>query len=551
MDNRLFSMMQGSSSVFNQAVIDGIAYRDIKSAKQYIEKIIRCAEQQYPPGLVFIGSHRVDPYEEYRVVTHNTKSNNKSNSRTFDLAHSDVYLVKYEFTYFGEKLDPQYLYLPYVRKGGLIYISGKQFAISPVLADRLFSVGMDDIFIPMPRGKVTFNYQNYSFICDGQRVSKNVAWSSLHNRDAKKNKMAKSTMIHLARTNSTLMHYLLCKFGFEETFKMYGKADVQCIHEDQATPENYPPADWVLCRSTKSKPDAVRIRREAYAVIASPLVLVIPRSQFSELLEYMVAGFYYAVDHFPDAMDEEYVKWSFQWRVMMGWILFGDEPGSGKLEEDVTTHLKSLDGYVDLDVTENLKSEGIDCKHIYDLFGYIIENMPDMLRKASGNVGSMYGKQLMVLRYVLKDINNSIFEFLFKLTSNNKKVLTKQEINTLLGNHFRIRQILKLNSGKGHGEVSSVSSPNDNMFFKITSNLVQQQDTAGKGKGRETKPVDETMYLNASFAEAGGYIVLPKSAPIGNTRLSPNVRLGPFNLIERNPEYIDKIDDVQNKIRRK
>lgn len=560
MDDRLFAMLQNEGPKFNQNVINGIAYQDIRSAKQYIDKIIRCAEQQYPAGLLYVGSSRCDPYEEYRVVTYNPKSNNKSNNRIFDLAHSDVYLTKYEFTYNGEKLDPQYLYLPYVRKGGLIYISGKQFSISPVLADRLFSVGMNDIFIPMPRGKVTFNYQPYSYMADGRRSSKNVAWSPLHNRGAKKNKQARSSMIHLGRVHSTLMHYLLCKFGFNQTFKKYGKADVLVMNDDDATLEKFPAEDWVICRSTKSKPAAVRIRADAYHHIASEVALVIPRHQYSTTVEYMVAGFYYVVDHFPDSMSKDFVEdvsdadvveMSWQWKVLMGYILFGDEPGQGKLVEDVNAHLKSLDGYVDLDVTENLKSEGISCQHIYDLFAYIIENMPTMLQDSASSVGSMYGKQLMVLRYVLKDINNSIFEFLFKLTSNNKKILTKQEINSLLSNHFRVRQILKLNSGKGHGEVSSVSNPNDNMFFKITSNLVQQSDTAGKGKGRETKPIDETMYLNASFAEAGGYIVLPKSSPIGNTRLNPTVLLGPFNLIERNPKYVELIDQVQTKIRRK
>jgi hypothetical protein len=551
MDDKLFALMQENSPKFNQNIMNGIAYQDIRNAKQYIEKIIRCAEQQYPPGLVFVGSYRCDPYEEYRVATYNPKNNNKSNNQIFDLAHSDVYLVRYEFTYNGEKLNPQYLYLPYVRRGGLIYISGKQFSISPVLADRLFSIGVNDIFIPMPRGKVTFNYLNYSYMQNGRLVSNKVCWSPLHNRGAKKNKQAKSSMIHLGRVHSMLVHYLFCKFGFEETFKTYGNCDIQVMDDADATLEKYPADQWIIFRSSKFKPAAVRIHANVYANMASTIAMVIPKDQCTTTVECMVAGAYCIIDHFPDVMTLDYIGMPARWKVLMGYILFGDGPGHGKLEEDIDAHLKSLDGYVDLDVTENLKTEGIECKHIYDLFGYIIENMPSMLQKSAGAVGSMYGKQLMVLRYVLKDINNSIFEFLFKLTSNNKKVLTRQEINTLLSTHFRVRQILKLSSGKGHGEISSVSSPNDNMFFKITSNLVQQSDTAGKGKGRETKPVDETMFLNASFAEAGGYIVLPKSAPIGNTRINPGVKLGLFNIIERREQYRKIVDRVQAMIRRK
>ncbi len=561
MIDRLYDAIHEDAPKINKAVVDGIAYHDVRMSKQYIEKIIRCAEQQYPSGLVFVGSKRCDPYEEYRIVTHNPKKNKKSNNRVFDLAHSSVVLYRYDFTYHGEPLDPQYLYLPYVKKGGLIDIGGKQFSISPVLADRLFSVGINDIFIPMPRGKVTFNYEVHSFaiggrplengqVVDALRVSKPVAWSLLHNRSARKNKQARSTMIHLNRVNSTLMHYLLCKHGFEETFRRYGDTEVLVMADSEATLEKYPEDKWVICRSTKMRPAASKVQARDYWQIASKVSLVIPIEKFTPMVQYMVSGFYYIVDHLPDSMEVDYVHMSWQWKVLLGYILFGDESSQGKLVEDVETHLKSLDGYVDLDVTENLRQEGIDCHDIYDLFGYIIENMPTMLQNNSGKVGSMYDKQLMVLRYVLKDINNAVFEFLFKLTSNSKKVMTRQEINKLLAAHFRVRQILRLNSGKGHGEISSVSCPNDNMFFKITSNVVHQSDTAGKGKGRETKPLDETMHLDASFAEAGGYGVLPKSSPIGNNRLNIHIALGPYNRIVRKEKFVELIEGVQERIKR-
>lgn len=531
-------------------IANGIAHEEAKSAKAYIDKIITCAAEQYPEGLVFNGSRRVDIYEEYRVVTKNTRQN-KGQHRIYDLARSDVYLVRYDFEFHGEPCEPQYLYLPYIRKGGLMWINGKQFVISPVLADKLFSIGIDNVFIQMPRGPATFKSEWHKFVANGQRVSKSVAWSRLHNRDAKKNKAAKSVVIHLGRVHCTLMHYLCCKFGLNTTFRKYGGVnDLIVMHENEFDPEMYPESDWVACRATSLRPDGVKVRDAAYVATRNKLMLVIKKEDYTTTVEHMVAGFFYVLDHFPEDLTPEDVDSEWTWRRLMGYILFGDEPPTSKLIEDVDAHLRSLDGYVDLAILETLKEEQIDCKDIYDIFGYIIENMNDMIMHSSNKVGSMYGKQLMVLRYILKDINNSNFEFLFKLTSNNKKLVTKHDINALLSRHFRYNRILQISSGIGHGEVSSVSSPNDNMYFKISSAIVHQSDTAGKGKGRETKPMDETMFLDVSFADAGSYGVLPKSSPIGNNRLNLRAQLGPGNTIEQNKQFKELTDKTQELFRR-
>lgn len=558
MDTRLFKRYEERGPKFNQVITRGLACKDIPDAKAYIDRIIRCAEQQYPEGLVYEGSRRCNPVEEYNQVT----AISKGSKRVFDLAPSSVYLVRYDFSYKGEPLYPQYLYLPYVEEGGTIDIMGKKFMISPVLADKVFSVGTDNVFIPMPRGKVTF-YEENSYYRQGAfdpndpldghtgvRRVKAVVWSELHNRGGGKNKNSRSNTIHLGRVRSTLMHYLLCKFGFDETFRMYGHADVKVMPQEEATLANYPADDWVVCRSAKIKPSGVRMRADAYNQVASSLALVIRKNQFTPLVESMVTGFFYVVDHFPDLMKPEYVHIDIQWQILMGFILFGDEPSEGKLMEDVQTHLKSLDGYVDFEVQKTLREEDIECRHIYDLFVYIIDNMSNMLHESSNKISSMYDKQLMVLRYVLSDINNAMFEFLFKITNNNKKQMTKEELNKILADYFKTKLILRISSGKGHGEISSVASPSDNMFFKLTSVIIQQSDTAGKGKGRETKPIDPSMYLDASIAEVGGYCVLPKSSPIGKDRINPFVHLGELNRIERNPKFIELLDSVQREIER-
>lgn len=548
MDKKVFGRIKLDTPAFNQELVRGLAVNHLKSSRPHIDRIIRCAEEQYPDGLTFVDSERCTPLEEYNIIT-NIRG---SNERIFDLAESYVTLYRYLFTLNGEPM-PCYLWLPYAKQGGLIVINGKVFSISPVLADPVFSVGEDDIFIPMPRGKVTFNQVKHTVKINGVNTEVRIPWSPLHNRGARKGRVTedmRSNIIRLGSVHTTLTHYLLARFGFEGAFKRFAHCDVHVMDGEFFNEEEYPKDKYVVCRSTKQRPTSSKLRPEAYSRIASDLVLIIRKEDFTPVAESMVTGVFYVVDHFPDEMTIQDIDAEWQWRVLMGYILWGDEHSKGKLVEQVEAHLKSLDGYVDLVVKRTLATEGVDVNDIYDLFLYIIQNMRKILNLRSGKVSSMYDKELMVLRYVLSDINNSIFDLLFKITSNNKKPVTKENLSKILADHFKPKTILKITSGKSHSEVSSVSSPSDNMFFKITSVLLQQSDTASKGRNKESRPVDATMFLDASFAEVGSMCVLPKTAPIGNNRANPTMEIDENNRVVRKEKFRTLIDRAQEKIKR-
>lgn len=545
-DTDLFAYMHRKRSPkFNEDVVKGLAVIDVKAAKPYVDNIINCGVSQYPEGFVFIRSERCNPLEEYNVIT---KSRSGPN-RVFDLARSDVYLVKYLFQNHGVPLDPVYMYLPFVRQAGMLYVTGKQFAVSPVMGDIAFSISENDVFIRMPRAPVTFNRSTSWLVIDGVRVSKYVIWSALHNKGGKRSKN-KSTVIFLGRVQSTLAHYLFCKFGFYETFNKFTNAQPIVMREKDYDKEMFPPSEYVVCSSAKNKPEGLRGRRD-YAQIATDLIVLVKREHFTPLVESLIVGFFYVVDHFPDRLtDPEEVGDMDTWKTLMGLIQFGDDPSEGKLVEDINTHLKSLDGYVDHEVRRTLMEVEVYCNDLYDLFVHIMLNMADMMEQNATQVASLYGKRLEVLRYLLRNINNSMFEFLFKITSNTKKVLGKKEYEDILRTYFKPRLIHGITTGAEHPEVSSVSNPSDNLYFKITSVIVQQSDMHGRGKSQETKPVGPTMFLDASYAEVTGFCSLPKSNPIGNSRLNPCVKLGPHHTVMRKEKFKPLLDGVQRLIQR-
>ena len=169
-----------------------------------------------------------------------------------------------------------------------------------------------------------------------------------------------------------------------------------------------------------------------------------------------------------------------------------------------------------------------------------------MVLDGNSQVGSMYGKRLTVLRYVLSNVIAAIFNFMFKLRSNTKKVLERKDIETAL-HKIGAETITQIN--KNHGEVSSISSPGDNKLLKITSNVVLQANSAGHSKSKAALG-DASKHLHSSIAEVNQFGNLPKSDPTGRSRLNPCVKVNTDGTIMRNHEHMALLDQVESIISR-
>lgn len=545
---------------FNQDIVHGLAKKHLawETVKAHIDDLIRSAEESFPKGFVYTGSERCTPIEEYNVGTKLNKGKRpvrkkgknvatKSAQRTYDIARSDMYMIKLNFEFNGVKFPPKYLYLPIALDGGLIHVNDNIWGMFPVLADEIFSVGIEEVFTPvMSRAKVTFYRDVHSIVVDGVRQYAKVVYSPLHNNAARKKQGAVSGSIRLGSVHTSLVHYLMCKYGVTETFLRYCNCRVKVVDTQELT--NYDKEEYVLITSAGMKPVFSKIQN--YDCVGNKIGILIPRSSYTPLATAFACGFFYVVDHFPVEMTLSQVDSLWQWKVLLGYILWGDAPGHGKLVEDVDTHLVSIGAYVDLGAKRNLSAHDIHCNDIYDLMVYILENINQMLLNPPHSVASMYGKKLMILRYVLSDINNAIFKFLFEITSNSRRAITERTLAKTLSEHFKPKLVYGIAGNQGHGEVNSVSCPNDNKFFKITSNIVQQVDTKSSKKSKNNTPFGPSHYLDVSYCEVGSYLVLPKTFPIGKKNINPTVLTDESGNIIRKEHYRELTDSVQNKIKR-
>lgn len=544
MDPQLLKAINQKIPNFNQRLTKGLATEVSSQIKAYVCQLIRFAEPDFPPGLSFVSLNPLTPVEEYIKATERREA--KSH---YEISRKDVTMVELVFDYQGVKIEKP-LYIPFIREGGLICLRGSTFAVSPVLADKGISIGEDSVFIQIPKSKLTFKRTRHHFIANGVRKTPNVVHSRIHNRNRRP--LSKEDSRTLLKMETTLIHYLFAKYGVYKTFSHFNNTIIKIGSETEITKEHYPEKDWVICESIKRKP--VKLKNITYE--PTDIRLAIRACDFDPISEAMIAGFFYIVDHFSYRIKASYIDDSEDeirlWRIFLGNIIGGINGGQGNVIEAMNEHMDSLDSYIDEGAKTSLREGEIYADDLYELLYFVIEILSQMVVQSSSVISDMYNKQFVVLRYLLKDINDDIFKLLFKLKKRAlKKELTINDVKNIFRGHLRSDCLMKLTDGERHGEICSISSPGDNKFFKITSNIVLQNNSGGhlkKSKGDNV--LDKSKFLHASIAEVGSYGVLPKSDPTGRNRVNPWVNINESGSIIRDTKKRELIESTQRIIKR-
>lgn len=542
MDKQLLELVSREIPDINMDVVEGLAVKELKYVEQYVDTFIRHAEVDFPTGLKYVEYRVLSPVEEYIKITEPRSSRSQ-----FNIARSDVYMIELIFDYEGQKIHKP-LFLPYVRKGGILTLRGATFAISPVLVDKGMSLGSDSVFVQISKTRSTFKRTRHHINVDGVTRSPNVAHSWLHNRDRSSDKNCGRPIVKM---ETTLVHYLFAKFGVRETFKKFNGTDIAIGSTDTINVETHPQKDWVICTSKNFKPRGMKV----HIYKPTNLAIAVRRCDFDMVCESMIGGLFYTVDHFTRRISPEFIDGTEHelrlWRILLGYIIGGVTGGEGSICEAMDEHIESLDSYIDAGAKATLAQGDIYVDDLYELLYHILQILSEMVIQSSESLASMYDKQFLVLRYVLRDIGEGLNRMLFKLMNvSKKKTLTAKDVYNTIMRQPSTEAVLNLNNSGKHGEVSSVSSPSDNMFFKITSNTILQTDSGGNLKASKSTNIDRSKYLHASIAEVGSYTMLPKSEPTGRNRINPWVKLNKDGFIMKDPNKADLIKRTQMAIRR-
>lgn len=531
--DRLFSeLLQQHTPKTNPLIMKGLATVYMQKSEEYVDAVFRSASKSFPPGLVYNGYERCTPHEEYAEIT-----KIRNNKRAFDLARSDLYMVKYKFSYQDTPIPDRYIYLPYVSEGGIITLSGSSHHITPVLSDKVISPGFDNVFVRLLRDKIIFKRSYHTVIVDGIKDTTHVVWSKIYRRSSKDSKVPPTT-----KAMTTTAHYLFAKFGFSGTFQKYcGFTPV--VGEADINENTYPNTDWVIVESSQVKPKSYI--GDFYE--PTKLRLAIPKNKWDSLTKNLVVGFFYVVDHFPNRFFATSLDKTFTWMVLLGHIVFSGHYGENRLHSSIEEHFNSLNDYVDGIITEKLAESGYRVNDFYDLLALIVKEFNNLVLESETSSLSMFGKSLEVLYYVMYDITAGIFKVNFSLSKlTGKRAITDKDVIKVFNKNMKPRSIYGLINGKVITE--SLSYSGDNMYAKVTSKITEQESSSGASRGKSKRlVVGEDKHIDISMVEAGSVLYLSKSNPSPTNRINPYVNIDiQTGTILPNPKFKEIRERTEN-----
>jgi hypothetical protein len=544
MDPLLENILKPIIVKMNPDFYEGLVKREMDKSLHYLDRVFRSAFGSLGSNIEYVGYRCCRPDEEYRFKLKRNGGNSASKVR-YELARSDLRLVKFDFMIDGKPIQPLLLYVPYCDETGLMHLRGTAHTISAVVEDPGVSITQDGCFFRVTCDKIVIRRTVHTICKDEinivqkrKRVQKhiNIPYGKIYRAKQQKANTNKNP------PTPSLPHYLFAKFGVTHAFRHFARVEVVYGTELEITPETHPDSEWTRYYSAKvNHPNNKRPMDWAPSNAAIAVRAINP----SNLTEIMVAGYFYVADCYPQEFVPGFSDEPEHWRLMMGKMVFNRQVKHVQMSDYLRPHFESLDTYLDAMAQENLAEEGIVCEDIYEVMAYIIANLDSMINTV--NLASVYGKKLAVLPYVLSPIVHGIFYTKFNLmqqckqwdvnqeTGERKMRFTEANLLEAFKQNLKPEVIYKV-KGADHGEISSIAAPGDNKLFKINNKLVLQQNASG-GKGRpSTSPMaDDSKGLDVSIADCNAYLHSTKPDPTGrsianlykplpNNRFEPSVK---------------------------
>lgn len=541
MDTKLIKGIKARTEPFTPTIANGLAVEHmmtvnpdtgINTTMAYADRLIMINKPLYPEKFRYDGCSICLPTKKFEEITREYDS-----KRIANIAKSDTYLVKLQFSYDNQPLFPRYVLFPFVRPGGLLYLNGALYNIAPVLTDVGYSVIRGSIFIPFRRTKLNFNKTDHHFYADGKRAIEYVIWSMIHNEMAHRTKRDLDNRRYI---ESCLPHYFFCQYGVTGAFKLWGNADLEIGYRRNYDEKTHPRSQYTVFESSNLKGKHP----------AGNICYVIPKSQDTPFIRKLVAGLFYVMDAFPNRFTNPVeINKEQLWQEMLGHMVFGDFEHHGKVMENIATHLHGFNNSLDEMTMEDLNCAGVKVSNIWELLYEIMTSLSHHFYQTDTEETSMYNKRLTVLRYVMEEFNYAVSLFAYGFQSRRDKEWTAHELNEALKRTFKLNTCIRKLTSE-HGELDTVNYPGDNKMIRITSMLVPQ-DRARKSRAHNKGLIGDTSrLLHASIAEVGQYKNQPKNNPDGRARINPYVRVGVDGMILRRPELAELIDKTQKRLSR-
>lgn len=568
MNNVMRRMMDDVVPKFNKNVVDGPVENIFRTIPEYIDSIFQSSIKSLHQSidLKYLGYRFVSPEEEFTSNYATT-----GNDTSFDLAHSDVYPVKFIFSYRGEEFERELL-LPYARRGNLLQISGTNYIVAPVLTDTIITADNDQLFARLLKDKITFKSFTRNFIRNKENKSGPIIWAEIMKNNPKSGELGKPLC--------GISLYLFAKYGVKEVINRYFRDDLKKRQNRDLQPDDiiFTNKEIPELRETHNVFESTKLLPQkcksltTYYIGHNAKFYIKKDIQETDFIQNCIYGVLNGLDNLPHEADEliehvekgELEKELFKWKIIIATISSKGNYTVTRRSEDVTEHFYSIDNYIDSLISSKFKEINYDVENFFDLIYLILTIYNEMILSAKEYSSDIRNNYLDVNYYICYDLIIGFNKVILDINKGNQKIkaskgttgniqdlfvkeLKKAQIEKIFQNHLKTKTIFSIIKSKApRFNITPAVTTGCSMYWKCTS--IQEHQSRGKGVARPTKArFPLSMQISRAFDTIIGTIfMLPKNCPSAKVRanvyMKYNENTGRIIIDEKDKFILETVD---------
>lgn len=512
-------LLEKETHRFNSEIVNGFATKEIRTAPEYIDAIIRSSMRSATPLLEYHGYRILSPKEEYESLF--TTGNNMIN---YDFAKSDLFNIELMLSYNNVRLKKRHLSFPFLDDGGLMDISDTTYHIIPVLSDTVISPNDKEVFVRLLRDKLTFKRLNYNILYNGKSISGDIIHSTIYRTTGRTFKDDLGSIV------TPIALYMLADMGYEDTFLKYtGVKPIITYERDMGS---YMGTHHIF-ESTKIKPS--KLKSNNY--IGHNVKILIPNDIIlTPLITNLISGLMYTLDvNTKNSVEmvncinsNDKSKETMFWKIMLGNIIFKNNYSADRVYADMLDHFVSLRSYIDDLIKEKLAEVSTHIENFSDLLAVILGQFSFWLLNHKTHSNNIFNRYLDVMYYILFDIILGINKTIFDISRKSyKKVLNDKEVARTLNSSLSKKKIYSIvKSSSVNITLLLLDYSGDCKYPKVTSVLELQERGKNVTKSKSAVFPKATRHIVGSDYFQGTMYGLNKKAP------TPKIKINPFMTID-------------------
>jgi hypothetical protein len=508
----ILDAVQRNSPRYNDFLLRGFMHEQIEGAIDFVHTMFGEAIKLFGGHIQYRGNRIMSPEKraEYELNAY----------KGCRITTSDLILVEFLFAFKGVEY-PVPLYIPYLRND-VIVIQDTTYVLQRTIKEQAFSRINHGVTVKVIRQPIPFYNtarHRLTSYTDDYFSPETVPTTTIHRtKRTDKGRLP----------NETIIHYLLCKFGFIGTLARFGLTPDDAIFTTTVGNDTAVYRYFVAKQVKKKQlPDLfLKVRIEKFA---NPLVVK------------LLASILYTLTEFPrHRVEDLYDPTGAIFRVMLGRIINGSNTNEVQSKNKIDTHIASVDTYLDPITQQRLESYGVVVADIYDLLQHVFVKIDELSRIAHTDLYNSridYLEELLV-ETIVKSVYSRWYDAIRKLGG--------PDIDPRQLNEKKVKHILNVRdnliTGLYNSQIVQKSPPayGDNALVGWLIQKIRQSGVARTP--RVIRSPDHRFDSSMLYVET--IIAFSKANPGAAGAINPYLPITRTGGVVRLP-YADEIDEIR------